>query len=148
MGREIPFHQYELSTAEEVLRLKPYRVIVALDVIEHLPDPFLLARRAWDWLTPGGYLFLQTPNVDSIRHRLEGARWEQLAPGEHCILHNARSLRMVIEKSGLEVENIYTLSGSATDNSFRRVWIQSAGVFLNLLGRGNALWAIARKRPS
>lgn len=138
-------HHCQLSVAEKALHLKPYQAIAALDVIEHLPDPFLLPRKAFDWLTPGGYLFLQTPNVDSLRHRKEGAGWEQLAPGEHCILHSARSLRMVIEQAGLRVEEMRTLSGGAIDSFFRRMWMRPAETGLNLLGLGNALWAVARK---
>ncbi len=141
-------HRCDLSEAQGSLRHRSYRVIVALDVIEHLPDPFLLTRRAFDWLEPGGYLFLQTPNVESLRHRLAGARWEQLAPSEHYILHCIKSLRWVIVESGLEGEELHTLSGGATDNLVRRLCMHYTGACLNLLGLGNALWAVARKRPS
>ncbi len=142
----VSVHRCELDKAEDFLSLKPYRVIVAIDVIEHIPNPFLLPQRAFDWLQPGGYLFLQTPNVESIRHRLQGSRWEQLAPEEHHILHSSKSLRAVIEKAGLVVEGIQTLSGCANDNPLRRLLMQAGGACLNLVGLGNALWAVARKR--
>jgi 2-polyprenyl-3-methyl-5-hydroxy-6-metoxy-1,4-benzoquinol methylase len=141
-------HHCDLSGAEEELRQKPYRIIVALDVIEHLTDPFMLPRKAFDWLEPGGYLFLQTPNVKSLRHRLERQGWEQLAPDEHCILHSSKSLREVIGKSGFEVVEIRTLSGGALDSSSRRLLMTIGGACLSLLGLGNALWLVARRKRS
>ena len=142
----VSVHRCELDKAGDLLSLKPYRAIVSIDVIEHIPAPFMLTRRAFDWLQPGGYLFLQTPNVESLRHRVQGCRWEQLAPGEHHILHSSKSLRAVIEKAGLVVEGIQTLSGSADDNPLRHLLMQAGGACLNLVGLGNALWAVARKR--
>jgi 2-polyprenyl-3-methyl-5-hydroxy-6-metoxy-1,4-benzoquinol methylase len=148
LGKADWVHHCDLSGAEQALCLKPYRAIIALDVIEHLPDPFMLPHKAFDWLEGGGYLFLQTPNVKSLRHLLKGQGWEQLAPDEHCILHSSKSLQAVIGKSGFEVVEVRTLSGGALDRPSRRLLMMIGGACLNLLGLGNALWLVARRKRS
>jgi predicted TPR repeat methyltransferase len=146
LGEKVLLHHCLLGQAEELLSLRPYRAIVALDVIEHLPDIDLLPAKAFDWLVPDGLLFLQTPNSQSLRRRLEGGRWEQIAPEEHFAIHSARSLRLLLERTGFKVESLETMSGGATDTPARRAIMNPVGRLLNLFGIGNALWAVARKR--
>lgn len=48
-----------------------YDVIVATDVIEHIPDIFGFFAKANECLDIGGYLVLSTPNIMYLRHRLK-----------------------------------------------------------------------------
>ena len=47
-------------------------VLLAFDVIEHLPDPGKFASEALRILKPGGILFLSTPNEGSFGNKLKG----------------------------------------------------------------------------
>jgi len=138
-------HFCRLDEADSHLEGMPYRAIVALDVLEHLPDPWLLPRRAHQWLEGGGWFFLQTPNSRSLRLRVEGADWQQLAPEEHFVIHSNKSLEKLLRASGFSSVCIKTLSGTAADRAFRRSLMRPVGGVLNLFGMGNALWASARK---
>ncbi len=73
----------------------PWDAIVAVDVLEHLPDPLatmtLCARR----LAAGGRLFLQTPC-----YRQEGAEWQMLLPREHLHLFTEASVERLLRAAG------------------------------------------------
>jgi SAM-dependent methyltransferase len=47
----------------------PYDVIVMAEVIEHVPrPPYLVLRDLFNWLRPGGWLVLTTPNLYRLRN--------------------------------------------------------------------------------
>ena len=81
--------------------LGPWDAIVAVDVLEHLPDPLgtmvLCARQ----LGAGGRLFLQTPC-----YRQEGADWEMLLPQEHLHLFTEASVERLLRAAGFEAVEV------------------------------------------
>ena len=120
---------------------------VALDLIEHLPDPHILARRAAEWLRPGGVFLLQTPNARSLRRRLHGPRWNMIQPDRHFLFHTPRSLRILLEGRGFDVLSLRTVSGGAGAASpLRRALTALYSRALSPLSLGNALLAVARKK--
>lgn len=52
-----------------------YDGVVLVNVLEHILDPAVLVRRAYDVLRPGGCLVAGVPVVDSAYARLLGRRW-------------------------------------------------------------------------
>jgi len=78
----------------------PYDVITMMGLIEHVLDPRSFVRRAHQLLSPGGRLYLQTPNASSWLARLMVGRWPPLAPVEHICLFSAASMRMLLEQEG------------------------------------------------
>ncbi len=78
----------------------PWSAIVAIDVLEHLPDPLATLSLCSDRLGPGGRLFLQTPC-----YRGEGADWPMLLPEEHLYLFTSGSIERLLRAAGFtEVE--------------------------------------------
>ncbi len=79
----------------------PYDAIVAVDVLEHLPDPSattaLCARR----LTAGGLLFLQTPC-----YRQQGPDWQMLLPEEHLHLFTETSVERLLREAGFAATKV------------------------------------------
>jgi SAM-dependent methyltransferase len=85
-----------------------FAAIAALDVLEHMaaPLPFLAAIR--DRLLPGGRLFLQVPNWDSLLVRLEGAASSVVCPG-HWSYFTPATLPALLARAGfraLEVDTV------------------------------------------
>ena len=78
----------------------PFDVITMSHVIEHLHDPVSVLRGCHRLLTPGGTLWLETPNVQAVGLRRFGADWRGLEPPRHLVLFNRGSLVRALEESG------------------------------------------------
>lgn len=77
-------------------------VVVAWDVIEHVPDPAAFVARVSSWLAPGGTLALSLPNVDSLPAKVLRRRWWTLRPTEHIWHFTPRTLARTLFEAGLE----------------------------------------------
>lgn len=74
-------------------------------VIEHLHDPVAALRALRQALRPGGRIWLQTPNIDSLGAARFEAAWRGLEPPRHLVLFNRASLQASLEAAGFcEVE--------------------------------------------
>ena len=56
--------------AEIVADDNKYDAVIAIEIIEHLENPFRFARECAKLLKPGGLLFLTSPNVESVHSRI------------------------------------------------------------------------------
>lgn len=52
-----------------------FMCVTLWDVVEHLPDPEPVLKKAWDLLAPGGWLVLETGNYQSAERLLSGRHW-------------------------------------------------------------------------
>ena len=77
-----------------------YDVITLSHVIEHVYDPLGLLRSLYRLLKPGGRLWLETPNLDSLGHARFGPAWRGLEPPRHLVLFNSKSLPGLIALAG------------------------------------------------
>ena len=78
-----------------------YDAVTLWDVLEHVPDPLAMLRQCSALLKPGGLLFLNVPDLDSLQARLLGRRWPLLL-AEHLNYFNRPSLRRCAAAAGLE----------------------------------------------
>ena len=84
-----------------------FDVIVAHDVMEHLPDPIATLRRAVELLTPDGLLFIQMPeypdgkSFDDLTTAKDRFLDHTKNPEEHLYLYSKRSARMLLSRLGL-----------------------------------------------
>ena len=68
-------------------------VIVLLDVVEHLPDPFETLRLCKDHLNPRGILVLTTGDFGAFAARATGASWRLMTPPQHLWYFTAESMK-------------------------------------------------------
>lgn len=69
-------------------------------VLEHCIDPLGVLKQARSLLEPGGMLFVELPNWNSMGRRVRGAKWSQLKPPEHINFFTPRSLARATELAG------------------------------------------------
>lgn len=89
-----------------------FDAIFLTHILEHLPDPVGVVRKAKQWLAPQGRLLVAVPNADSL-HRLVGvkmgmlSRKDSLNPQDielgHLRVYTPSDLRSHLEQAGVEV---------------------------------------------
>ncbi|MEM7349171.1 MAG: methyltransferase domain-containing protein [Acidobacteriota bacterium] len=82
---------------EALAETETFDAIVAIDVLEHLPDPQTTLQHCAQHLEKGGLLFQQTP-----RYRGEGPDWEMLLPREHLYLFTEEAVERLLVEAGFD----------------------------------------------
>lgn len=80
-----------------------FDLILSLEVVEHLRHPLPTLRDFRDRLTPGGWLYIATPNAASLRARLHGARWKELSKYGHMLFYTPATLELALKGAGFEM---------------------------------------------
>lgn len=129
-----------------------YGLVTMWHVLEHLIEPMEAMRRASDLLAPGGYLFVELPNWDSLGRRVRQSSWGALTPPEHINFFNARSIGGAARNAGLDVIRCTThypsvLDKAAVARPSRPLHLAVAGlaVAVSRFGFGGYLRLLARK---
>ena len=92
-----------------------YNGVTALDVIEHVPDPFQFLALLAKATRPGGTVIISTGNTDALSWRLMGSRYLYCTIAEHISFINARWCHQAALCLGLQVCRIAKFShGNAT----------------------------------
>lgn len=84
----------------------PFDAVVGLDVIEHVPDPDGTIRHLSQSMAAGGVMILTTGDWASPLARLTGSRWRLMTPPQHLSFFTPRSMRALLERAGLVIEEI------------------------------------------
>ena len=79
-----------------------FDVVCMVELLEHVPDPIAFLRKARRVLSPGGRLFLTTPNGAGLSARVLHEQWSVVAPPEHLQLFSARSIGRALQAAGFE----------------------------------------------
>ncbi len=102
--------QYRFLTLEEFERHDPterFDVIVALAVIEHVPDPTLWLGQMRDRLLPEGRILVTTPHASLEWVHNLGARvglFSRSGAEEHNVLFNRSLANRVASDAGMQIE--------------------------------------------
>ncbi len=143
---------FEVRPAEELAGSPAADRVLMVEVIEHLEAPWSALRAAAEVLAPGGWLVLSTPNLATLRHRLELARKGTLTsfrPGYDPHLSPALphvSARILGEEGLLVGEPGYA-GADVISFSKGRIWPQSLRRRYPRLGSVSVILA-ARRPPA
>jgi len=87
-----------------------FDLIVAMDVIEHVPSPRALLKQLVDRLTPGGRLVITTGDGANWLWRLLGARWWYCYFPEHIAFISRRWMHYHAAALGVSVRQVRTFN--------------------------------------
>lgn len=100
---ELGLQRLSVGTPEKALDSNERFDIVYLNhVIEHVHDPVKLVKQCSKYLEPGGWIVIETPDIDSTEALRKGRDWKYIMP-EHLYYFNLLTLSSVVEKQGLRV---------------------------------------------
>ncbi len=86
---------------------RPFDLVVAWMVLEHLHRPLETLRRLLKWTRPGGWLVFSVPNAGSMDFRLFKQRWYALQVPTHLYHFTPASITMLLSKSNWRTEKIF-----------------------------------------
>lgn len=81
-----------------------YDVVIAIEVIEHLSDPFAFFKEVERILKPNGLFYYETGDVCCDEAVREGVNWDYIMPEGHLNYFSPKTLRMFCRKVGLSVD--------------------------------------------
>jgi 2-polyprenyl-3-methyl-5-hydroxy-6-metoxy-1,4-benzoquinol methylase len=115
-------HQFGLEVFSGTLEefrdrdARKFDVVLALDVIEHVPDQPRFWQALHDLTHPGSWLIIDTPNVGGRNVPVVGDRWRGFNPF-HIYLFNAETLRRAMTQAGFQVRVLGSYNEVAPEQS-------------------------------
>lgn len=85
-------------------------VVTMWHVLEHVPDPVEVLTLLRDALAPGGTIAIEVPNAGGHLALSQGRDWPSLEPDVHVNQFAPVSLRTALERAGLEVVEVGTVT--------------------------------------
>jgi 2-polyprenyl-3-methyl-5-hydroxy-6-metoxy-1,4-benzoquinol methylase len=77
-----------------------FDAITLSHVIEHVHEPRALIKAIFDLLKPGGWLYLDTPNIEALGHQRFGIYWRGLESPRHLIIFSWGSMSKLLTHVG------------------------------------------------
>jgi 2-polyprenyl-3-methyl-5-hydroxy-6-metoxy-1,4-benzoquinol methylase len=117
-------------------------VITLINVVEHLTDPAGILLDLSKILRPDGILLIHTPNVNSVQSRILRSRWHHYEPLVHFYYFNNRTLRRMVENTGMCVVGHFNITSPQSIKTSLQNFLLKLGFFM-----GNGFGIIAQCQP-
>jgi 2-polyprenyl-3-methyl-5-hydroxy-6-metoxy-1,4-benzoquinol methylase len=146
---------------EDSFREGSFDVVTMSHLIEHLPSPNRELQKVHRILRTGGYLFIETPRIDSLSFHLLGKRWRQFIP-DHYYFFTFRTIQSLLEQRGFAVLEMQTIGkrmsltflisrtqrynkklSSALAKLVKRIRLGDSGIYL---APGDVMFVTAQKK--
>lgn len=129
-----------------------FDILTLSHVIEHVHNPRELLANCFALLKPGGLLYVETPNSNSISHQIYKENWVGLDPPRHLVIFNRSNLSALLNSSGYTVLSQIKSKGRhpSFEGQNKRLF-QGSGPSRGdkvKTARGKTFAAIPRLRPS
>jgi len=105
-------HTVYCGRFEDINLDRPFDAVNLTHVIEHVSDPRMVVRKAYEALKPGGVLVLETPNIGSIEWPLfKEGNWGAYHIPRHWYFYNRDTIRALGEVEGFSIADWYCHPG-------------------------------------
>ncbi len=96
-----------------------FDLVTMTHVIEHLPNPTATLKEISRILKPGGFLFIRTPNAESLPRLITGKKWFE--DHDHLFFFGNRSLNSLLNKCNFMELGVKCYVGIDIE-TYREVW--------------------------
>jgi 2-polyprenyl-3-methyl-5-hydroxy-6-metoxy-1,4-benzoquinol methylase len=93
-------------------------VIVLMDFIEHIVDPYSTLMKCHECLEQDGIIFISTPNIECKFVKELGAEWKYVSPAEHLYYFSKDTLSKLLYKIGFKILSIHFPNEDTKDVMF------------------------------
>jgi 2-polyprenyl-3-methyl-5-hydroxy-6-metoxy-1,4-benzoquinol methylase len=105
--KDAGYQNLYVGDIQEPLRLpRRFDVVVASEVLEHLPNPGRFLRAVPTLLADDGQLLLTVPSAQSLRVAINAARGKEVVHPDHTAYYSPRTLQTLLEAHGFVVEEM------------------------------------------
>lgn len=110
---------------DQTFKDERFDAIVLSHLIEHVYDPSKILIECKRLLKKGGKLVIATPNNESLGHIVFGHNWRGLEPPRHINLYSMSSLKSLIDRTGFEETNTFSIPRISRDIFIKSYQIKS-----------------------
>lgn len=83
-----------------------YSDVFMWDVIEHLPEPSRVIKKASEELKTGGFIHITTGDVEALLPRWQKHKWRMIHPPSHLHYFSKKTLTKLLTESGFEIVQV------------------------------------------
>ena len=107
-GEDQGFKTFRGELAEARFEPGSFDLVIATELLEHVPDPGAMICEIARILRPGGLFWGTTPNSRGLSPRLLGLEWSVISPPEHLHLLSENGVRNLLVEAGFRKVRIDT----------------------------------------
>jgi 2-polyprenyl-3-methyl-5-hydroxy-6-metoxy-1,4-benzoquinol methylase len=94
----------QLGGVEIFKDLGRFDAVTLSHVIEHVHNPGAVLKAVYSILKPGGFLYIDTPNIRALSHSRYGECWRGLEPPRHLAIFSWSSLEYLLSECGFSID--------------------------------------------
>jgi len=107
-GEAQGFRTFRGELSEARFEAGSFDLVVATELLEHVPDPGSMICEIARVLRPGGLFWGTTPNSRGVSRRVLGLNWSVISPPEHLHLLSENGVRNLLVEAGFRKVSIDT----------------------------------------
>lgn len=89
-----------------------YDLVTLIQFIEHFPNPVDVFKKALSFVKASGYVYVATPNIDSLISKVCRKEFDHIIPPEHLSFFSSKSLNHMFSQQNVEIVYLGTWSTS------------------------------------
>jgi 2-polyprenyl-3-methyl-5-hydroxy-6-metoxy-1,4-benzoquinol methylase len=104
--RQYGFEVFQGDILSAPFEANSFDLVTCWSCIEHIPNPAQAVKKIFTLCKPSGWLFIKTPNYDSLAAKLFKDKWYHLDCPRHLYIFSPLTIKALLSKSGFEVVKI------------------------------------------